>query len=235
MNFGSWQQQLSRAGATVIFAQFGQMECFQGKGSLPEFVRAYEKLLEQFHRHSSRIVLLSPTPFEKPPSPLPDLSVRNEDLRLFVEATRDLARKRGYAFVDLFTSLLPTSNPGLRLTENGLQLGPTGHWAVASETVRQLGLSNENPMVQFQAASDTLRPESAERLRKIVQAKNRLWFDYWRPMNWAFLYGDRTEQPSSRDHHNPAVRWFPEEMQKFIPLIEAKEKELNTVAQNARN
>ena len=35
-------------------------------------------------------------------------------------------------------------------------------------------------------------------LRQLLIAKNRLWFDYWRPQNWAFLAGDRTAQPSSR-------------------------------------
>jgi len=55
--------------------------------------------------------------------------------------------------------------------------------------------------------------------------KNQLWFDYWRPMNWAFLHGDRIEQPSSRDHRNPKIRWFPEELEKFWHLIEARERE----------
>ena len=75
-----------------------------------------------------------------------------------------------------------------------------------------------------------MQPDSVQRLREAVQAKNRLWFNYWRPMNWAFLRGDRIEQPSSRDHRNPALRWFPQEMEKFLPLIEAKEKEIAGLA-----
>jgi hypothetical protein len=57
-------------------------------------------------------------------------------------------------------------------------------------------------------------------------AENRLWFNYWRPENWAFLGGDRTEQPSSRDYRDPKIRWFPAEMEKFVPMIEAKEREI---------
>jgi hypothetical protein len=45
-------------------------------------------------------------------------------------------------------------------------------------------------------------------------------------MNWAFLAGDRTEQPSSRDHRDQKIRWFPAEMNQFLPLIETKEREI---------
>ena len=70
------------------------------------------------------------------------------------------------------------------------------------------------------------RASVAERLRQLILEKNRLWFDYWRPQNWAFLHGDRVEQASSRDHRDPKKRWFPEEMEKFLPLIEAKQREI---------
>jgi hypothetical protein len=63
-----------------------------------------------------------------------------------------------------------------------------------------------------------------------VIAKNRLWFDYWRPQNWAFLGGDRTSVPSSRDHRDPKVRWFPAEMEKFVPLILAQESQIRQYA-----
>src|SRR6266704_1392773 len=89
MNFGSWQEQFKRVlgdSASVIFAQLGQMESLEGKAALPRFLQAYEKLLDHFSHQTTRIVLLSPPPFEKAPAPLPDLSPRNEDLRLYVEA-----------------------------------------------------------------------------------------------------------------------------------------------------
>jgi hypothetical protein len=70
-----------------------------------------------------------------------------------------------------------------------------------------------------------------EPLLAVIRAKNRLWFDYWRPQNWAFLAGDRTAQPSSRDHLDPSKRWFPPEREAFLPLIEAKEKEIDALAQ----
>jgi hypothetical protein len=79
----------------------------------------------------------------------------------------------------------------------------------------------------------TLRPSTPsgiEDLRLLIVAKNKLWFDYWRPENWAFLFGDRTNQPSSRDWRDPSKRWFPAEREEFIPLVEAKEKEIDALA-----
>jgi hypothetical protein len=72
-----------------------------------------------------------------------------------------------------------------------------------------------------------------EALRLAVVEKNRLWFDYWRPMNWAFLGGDRTFVPSSHDHNDPSVRWFPAEMEKFVPLIERAEARVQELARAA--
>ena len=231
MNFGSWQQQFARVGVTVLFVQFGQMESFQGAGTLPGFLQAFEKLLDQFTNQTQRIVLLSPTPFEKPRPPLPDLSTRNSDLGVFVEAIRKLAAKRKMLFLDLFTPFADEARDGLHVTDNGLQLTAKGHWVVAREICRQLGLQARTSTIQANPGSGVLRPDSAERLREAIQAKNRLWFDYWRPMNWAFLNGDRTEQPSSRDHRDRNVRWFPNEMKQFLPLIDAKEKEIELLAQ----
>jgi hypothetical protein len=67
-------------------------------------------------------------------------------------------------------------------------------------------------------------------MNQLIVAKNKLWFNYWRVQNWAFLAGDRTNQPSSRDHLDPSKRWFPAEREEFLPLIEAKEKEIDALA-----
>ena len=69
-----------------------------------------------------------------------------------------------------------------------------------------------------------------ESLRQAVLEKERLWFNYWRPQNWAFLGGDRITQPSSRDHRNPAVRWFPAEMERYVPLIQAQDERIEAAA-----
>lgn len=68
--------------------------------------------------------------------------------------------------------------------------------------------------------------DQVESLRALIVSKNIDWFNYWRPQNWEFLYGDVTDQASSRRHDNPNVRWFPEEMKEFLPMIADKEAQI---------
>src|SRR5439155_4945101 len=119
-----------------------------------------------------------------------------------------------------------------RLTEDGLQFTPRGHALVARAFARQVGLDRPADAAGEPNDRGVWANAGYERLRQAVVAKNRLWFNYWRPQNWAFLGGDRTEQPSSRDHRDPKVRWFPVEMEKFVPLIEAKEREITELAKH---
>jgi hypothetical protein len=229
LNFPDWKFQLQRVEATDVLAQFGQSESFGGKEALPQFIEAYERLLDQFERDREvMVVLLSPTPFEKMPPPLPDLSWRNRDLKAYVDAIRELAKRRGSLFVDLFTPF--EGKPGLNFTRNGMHLNARGHWLAASEICRQLGMGRELPEMMTPSDDGNLPHPAWERLRETIGMKNQFWFDYWRPMNWAFLAGDRIEQPSSRDHRDLSVRWFPEELEEFLPLIQEKEKEISSLA-----
>jgi hypothetical protein len=231
LNFASWSNQLQRVGATIVVAQFGQSESLQGKEKVSQFIRAYEKLLDTFEAQRRRVVVLSPTPFEKTDSF--DLTTRNDDLKIYVEAIRDLAKQRAYPFVDLFRPLRKSAGGEPHLTRDGLHLTARGHWLAAQETGRQLGWSAPEIRLTMDASSGTISPPKFERMRQAIREKNQLWFDYWRPMNWAFLHGDRIEQPSSHDHRNPKVRWFPQEMEQFLPLIEAKEREVMQQADRA--
>ena len=86
INFGNWKDQLQTAGASTIVAQFGQMEALDGKERLPQFIAAYHRLLDQFSAQTGRLILISPIPFEKPfASHAPDLRLRNDDLKAYVE------------------------------------------------------------------------------------------------------------------------------------------------------
>ena len=117
-----------------------------------------------------------------------------------------------------------------RLTADGLQLSARGQALVARAFARRLGFSKVADAAGEPDEKGVWPNVGYERLRRVIVAKNRLWFQYWRPQNWAFLGGDRTEQPSSRDHRDAKLRWFPTEMEKFVPLIEAKEREIAGLA-----
>jgi hypothetical protein len=141
------------------------------------------------------------------------------------ESIRAIAKERNLPLVDLFQALHRGTN---NLTDDGLQITTMGHAVVANAFARDLGL----PSAPLTDAGEFADPNLAD-LRAAIIAKNRLWFDYWRPQNWAFLGGDRTEQPSSRDHRDPAVRWFPAEIERYPALIANKEATILRLAKEA--
>ena len=234
VGFPSVSERLRTAGITILFLEFGRAEAITGKEAVPTFVKAYENLLNKYTQQTPRIVLVTPVPFENGGEILPDLSQRNGVLADHVSAIRTLARQRGLTAIDLFTEFGGAAHEEPRLTDNGLQITPRGHGLIASGFARQLGF------VEFAARAGSVSEGGSwsnrdfERMRQAVIEKSRLWFNYSRPQNWAFLGGDRTSQPSSRDHRNPSVRWFPAEMEKYGPLIRAKEIEIEQLAEELR-
>jgi len=161
LNFGSWADQLETAGATMVIAQFGQVEALDGVGRLPHFIAAYHRLLDQFATRTRRLVLVSPMPFEKPQAPhAPDLTQRNQDVAAYSEAVRQIARERNAVFVDLF-SAVRTRATRERLTDDGLHLNEEGLRVVGQLVARELGAV----------------PDSQAELyvvREAIAAKNRL-------------------------------------------------------------
>jgi len=239
--FGDWPDQLQRVGATVIFAQYGQLEALRGQEGLGEFVAAYESLLTRLSEPASRtakrrrVVLISPTPFEKARPHLPDLSKRNADLRLYVDAIRGIAARRGFHFVDVF-SRFAASEPKPALTTNGMHLLPQAHPVFATLAARQLGdghLGDGHPgdghvgEEQREKKAAGLDP-AFEALRQAVATKNRLWFDYWRPANWKCLFGDDSGRVFGRA--TESYPNFREEWEQYPTLIATAEEQIWSVA-----
>lgn len=220
LNFGPWPRQFERVGASVIFVQFGQMESLKGKAGVEEFAAAYDRLLEEFQHRTQRIVVVSPTPFQKSAPLFPDLSAHNEDLKLYADAAKKLAEKRGLLYVDLYSPLLQSQYPH-PLTRDGAHLTEFGQCVAARETARQLGFTSTDPVSPDDQPK--FERQELEQLRGSIREKNALWLRYWRPTNWAFLAGDRITQPSSRDYQDSRIRWQPEELQQYAPLIMKQE------------
>ena len=195
-----WRQQLRDVGATVVLAQFGQMESLAGPSKLPQFVAAYEKLAAEFGEAGRRVALLAPVRFEG------KLADRNASLAVYTQAIRTLSARLGIPFIDAptpDTATTAAASSATRLTDNGFQLNDAGHQLLARHIARALEIT----------------PVENEVVRREVLEMERLWFDYWRPMNWAFLSGDRTSQPYSRDWRDRDKRIFPQEMDDFLPLL----------------
>ncbi len=208
LNFGDLTLQLRRCEATCVFLMFGRQECLErGESGLEEFRAALEKMMATCKAVTPRLVIIEAAPFEKSPPPLPDLSSKNIALAKYNEVLRALAEKHGAFFA--------SSGEGwnhqrpYRLTSDGVNLTREGS--------QELGL-------RLLTSARLMDRPDVTALRPLIQAKNKLWHEYWRPSNWAFLYGDRTAQPSSRDHLNPQVRWFPKELEKYQALIKTQEE-----------
>ena len=121
---------------TVIFIGYGTNESFEGPKGLPRFVKGLETLLDAFAPTKARIILLSPLKQENLGRPLPDPKEQNKNLRLYADAIRDTAKKRGHRFVDLYDRLDKEKEP---LTDNGIHLTAWGYWHSAAVFERGLG------------------------------------------------------------------------------------------------
>ena len=225
LNFPALPQQLSQQRATLAWVQFGQMESLAGEEALAEFRDAYTRLVTGIQKTVPRVLLLTPTPFGAAgPIDAGTARDRNRVLAAYVQAIRDIGRMLHVPVIDLFGELSGPDSKPFEATLDGVQLSEMGHAAVA-RIISQRDLSTTAEVLP-------VRPEThwdastVARVREAVIRKNRLWFRYWRPTNWAFLAGDRTEQASSRDHRDRSIRWFPKEMEEFVPLIESADAEI---------
>lgn len=218
LNFGDWKGQLQAVGAGIVIAQFGQVESFDGQGRLAEFQSAYHRLLDQFSSVTPRLILIGPMPFEKTDAPhAPDLTLRNDDVALYANAVRDIAKQRGAIYVDLYTPLSERSSSAPRLTDNGLHLNEEGLRTVARLIAGQLHIS-------ISEADDLTS------LKAAIVEKNRLWFDCWRPANWSFVYGDRVTQMFGKPAENaPSLR---ESFESYKPLIATEDARILAIAKD---
>lgn len=212
MNFGDLPQQLHRVNAGTVFVMFGRQECLDlGANGLEPFRAAFAKLLGLVKQSTANVVIVSPLPYEKPNPPLPDHSKLNATLKTYSQAMMEEAQKHQSLFCDVFTLAMNKQVKGL--TRDGVQLQAAGAREIASLCRHEL--------IAREPGNDAEKSDPT--LLAALSEKNRLWHNYWRPTNWAFLHGDRTQQPSSRDPVNPQLRFFPAEQEKYLPLIQEAE------------
>ena len=195
------------------------MDSLEGAESLPRFIAAYEKLLDELAPLTGRFVILSPTPFFQSGPAAAEAGKRNADLEPFVTALRELASARGILFVDLFTPL--RTEPDATLSPNGIHLNAAGHRVLAGLVAAQL---------KFPA---TIEAPNTLALNAAIERKNRLWQQYYRPTNWAFLFGDRQHVPASRDVEKREERWFVREIDSPPGLIAEAEADIQRYAKEA--
>ncbi len=220
----------NRTSADIIFFWMGKTESLGGAENIDKFTKAYTEHLTKFAQYTQRIVLVTPIPFSDPLNLGLNIKQRNQSLAVYVKMIKKIGQEKNLPVVDLFTAFQHHKQP---LSKDGLLLSPAGHWFVAQTFAKQLGFAEQVTSIQFNKANATLQPVAIESMRQSIKEKNRLWFRYWRPTNWAFLYGNRQSQPSSRDHKKNAHRWFPNELQTLIPSIKKAESQIHKQAASA--
>ncbi|MBL9134646.1 MAG: hypothetical protein JNK85_02195 [Verrucomicrobiales bacterium] len=229
VNFPRTADWLKRSGATMVFVGFGHAECLAGEQGLELFRAAYRAYLDEIQSVVPRVVMVIPPPFERREAPMPDLGARNADLGRYAMVIRELASARGLRVLD-FLAAFERERPRESWTTDGRELSEAGHRWLARQWIREMGAVE---WAERAAAVGFWDRDDVRRLRAAIVEKNQLWFRYWRPTNWAFLHGDRVEQPSSRDHRDPKVRWFPAEMEQYPPLIAEAEVRIESLAAQA--
>jgi hypothetical protein len=190
-----------------LFLAFGANESWEGEEGLDRFIKGYERLLDDLKAVAPReVVLLAPLPQENLGPPFPDPSAHNVEVARYAAAIRSLATRRGLRFVEPAPGPVANSIPAYPLTDDGLHPTAEGHRKIARSVLAGLGLGTPEVTVGSQA----------EGLRKVINRKNRLFFDQVRPQNNVYLFGFRKHEQGN----NAA------EIAQFDALIAEQEAEI---------
>ena len=163
-NFGPPEQGFNRLRGlvheikpTLIFVAYGMNESFDGPKGLDHFVQGLERMLQMLSSESggARVVLVSPIRHEDLGPPLPDPAEHNKNIRLYIDAMRHVAEKRGCVLIDLYGALGDgtKSNSSLAFTSDGIHLTPYGYWRAAHVLEQALGYAPRVWRVNLNAAS----------------------------------------------------------------------------------
>ncbi|MFM7555903.1 MAG: GDSL-type esterase/lipase family protein [Verrucomicrobiota bacterium] len=214
VNYPAPLRQVAEAKATICVLDFGQGEAFAGMDRLDAFAERLDQWVVDLQGMGVRVVLATPAPVVRPDPP---------PVEAYAEGIRRIARRRNLALLDVFEAARGRRG----LSEDGRRLSDAGHARIAAAALGPWLGGRAVPPVD---EAGRFREPSWEALRQALVERNTLWKGYTRPTNWAFLAGDRTEQPSSRDHRDPKVRWFPAEMEQFVPLLQAADRKADALA-----
>ncbi len=211
--FNRLEADLGKLKPNVVIVCYGAVAAFEGDEGMAEFLASYDRLLKMIKKASNprAVILVSPPPAETLDAPMPDMKEHNKRLSLYAKAIADLARKNQHTYADFFTIV----GDGVKgQTSNGLHFSERGYCYVGPKFVKALGLS---PVPNHQ-----LESESGIQLRKNIIAKNKLFFQQWRPANETYLRLFRKHEQGQNVKELPM----------FDPLIAEREKQIEILKQS---
>ncbi|MDA7518838.1 GDSL-type esterase/lipase family protein [Akkermansiaceae bacterium] len=183
-HFETPDQWLTRLGADTVIAFFGYNSSFEGPGGLDR----YKKELAAFIRHTlsqkyngksiPQLALISPTTIQdlSDKFSVPAPSSSNANLKLYTDATKEVAEANGALFVDTFT---PTAGWSADLTVDGALLNDAGYAKLAP--VLADGVFGQG------TASDHKR----KAIHAAVVEKNFMWLNDFKMPNGVHVFGRR--------------------------------------------
>ncbi|HEY8750752.1 MAG TPA: PVC-type heme-binding CxxCH protein [Tepidisphaeraceae bacterium] len=185
--FGTPDEWLSHEKADVIFAFFGFNESFAGQAGLDNYksqLETYVKhvLGQQYNGHSApRVVLFSSIAQEKLAGPaFPDNAANNANIKLYADATAEVATKNNVTYVDLYTPTLAAYGKGTPMTIDCIHLNDDGGKAVAGTIADDL----------FGKAGGG--PANIDKLRDAVLDKDFYWYNRYQVNDGYNVYGGRS-------------------------------------------
>jgi lysophospholipase L1-like esterase len=218
---------------TVAFLNYGMNESFAGAAGLTRFEQGYNTLLDDVSKQAPnvRVVLISPIAFQADEAPPPAAHLeQNKHLKLYADAVKAIAQKRGALFIDMFERF--GGEQGLHKqsaqTSDGLHLTAAGYQAFARGVEEGMGLKNAPAKFNVPAGIyDRAHPSASdaqsapvEKLRELIAAKNLQFFNRWRPQNETYLFLFRKHEQGKNAKEIP----------EFDPIIAAKETEIAKLA-----
>jgi glucose/arabinose dehydrogenase/lysophospholipase L1-like esterase len=228
----SLDETLSRIGADLIFAYFGQAEAAAGQAGLPEFEAALEKWV--MHTRSQNyngtkppmIVLVSPPPFEATGDPAlaEAMAARNVNLQLYVPVMQKIARENDLAFVDAFSLLTsPFLGSGSKkFTTDGVHLSRAGHKLLGGY-VDHLSFGRH--------PNNDMTVDEARLMMAAIADRNTTFWQWYHPAGIRFAYGDDSSKTFSGKTNGEILGL---ELEALEALTESLDKQIWAFAQRRR-
>ncbi|MFC1759014.1 SGNH/GDSL hydrolase family protein [Planctomycetota bacterium] len=159
--FEHLETQVHLVDPTLILSAYGSNAAFAGRSGIAPFIAGYEKLLNVLEATGARITLLSPMKHEDLGPPLPDHAKYNQNLALYRDAIRNLAKRRSLGFVDLHDAYDNVDVESESLTDNGIHLTESGYRFAATTLSDRLEISTDRPVITIDAASAMPKTKAA--------------------------------------------------------------------------
>lgn len=196
--FDRLRKQLAEIKPTTVIACYGGVDAFQGEAGITSFLKSYSTLLAMIRETPGvTVILVTPPAASNDVQRWPSLKGHLALREMYAKAITDFGKEQQLPVADLFSMM---KNESWK-TINGVTLTEEDYQKVAPLVAKALGLE--------------IQPKKLAQpsLKETIIAKNRLFFQRWRPQNEIYLFGSRKHEQGKNGAEIPT----------FDPLIAEKE------------